>query len=803
MIRLALFFGFTLFSISFTFSQKFTLSGKVLDTQNRPIAEAIVTIENTEFLTTTSKNGQFVLKNIKSGSYSLLAFSTGKEVIKKSVEISADINDLIFELPELSKELDEVRVQADRERTFGIRTLRAVEGMGIYEGKKSEVIILKDITANLATNNPRQVYARIAGLNIWESDGVGLQLGIGGRGLSPNRTSNFNTRQNGYDISADALGYPESYYTPPAEALERIEIVRGAASLQYGTQFGGMLNFKFKKGPRDRKLELTSRQTVGSWGFFGSFNSVGGTVGKVNYYTFYQRKQGNGWRPNSQFTANTAFASVTIAANDKLSFTTEYTYMDYLAKQAGGLTDAAFAQDPRQSLRGRNWFGIGWNLLSVSADYRFTARTQLNIRTFGLLADRQSLGNLERINVADLGGNRTLIDGQFKNIGTEVRLLHRYRMGSQNQVFLAGIRYYRGTSTARQGDGNSGVDADFRFLNPGNLENSDYTFPNKNESAFIENIFYLNDRFSITPGVRLENIRTAAEGYYKQRVIDFSGNVIVDNRLDDTQQRNRSFLIGGLGISYKKSNQLEVYGNISQNYRAINFTDLRVVNPNFSVDPNLRDEKGYTADLGLRGNAAGRFIFDVTAFIVRYNGRIGQLLKADQPPLFLDYRLRTNVADALNVGIEAFGEVNILPKSSKAQLNWFVNGAIIDARYINTDDNTIKNKQVEMVPPIMFRTGLNYRKAAFNTSLQFSHTAEHFSDATNARRTSTAVEGVIPSYQVVDYSASYGWKFFTTELSINNLLNQKYFTRRAEAYPGPGIIPSDGRGFYLTVQAKF
>ncbi len=208
MIRLALFFGFTLFSISFTFSQKFTLSGKVLDTQNRPIAEAIVTIENTEFLTTTSKNGQFVLKNIKSGSYSLLAFSTGKEVIKKSVEISADINDLIFELPELSKELDEVRVQADRERTFGIRTLRAVEGMGIYEGKKSEVIILKDITANLATNNPRQVYARIAGLNIWESDGVGLQLGIGGRGLSPNRTSNFNTRQNGYDISADALGYP-------------------------------------------------------------------------------------------------------------------------------------------------------------------------------------------------------------------------------------------------------------------------------------------------------------------------------------------------------------------------------------------------------------------------------------------------------------------------------------------------------------------------------------------------------------------------------------------------------------------
>jgi Fe(3+) dicitrate transport protein len=51
-----------------------------------------------------------------------------------------------------------------------------------------------------------------------------LQLSIGGRGLDPNRTSNFNTRQNGYDISADVLGYPESYYATPTEALEEIQL---------------------------------------------------------------------------------------------------------------------------------------------------------------------------------------------------------------------------------------------------------------------------------------------------------------------------------------------------------------------------------------------------------------------------------------------------------------------------------------------------------------------------------------------------------------------------------------------------
>ena len=94
---------------------------------------------------------------------------------------------------------------------------------------------------------PGKSTASVAGLNIYQNDDAGLQLNIGGRGLNPNRTSNFNVRQNGYDISADALGYPESYYTPPSESLEEIQIIRGAASLQYGTQFGGLINFKMKK----------------------------------------------------------------------------------------------------------------------------------------------------------------------------------------------------------------------------------------------------------------------------------------------------------------------------------------------------------------------------------------------------------------------------------------------------------------------------------------------------------------------------------------------------------------------------
>ena len=154
------------------------------------------------------------------------------------------------------QQLSEVQLNVRKKKIFALKRLKDVEETAIYAGKKTEVVLVEQSMANLASNNARQIYSQVVGLNIYQNDDAGLQLNIGGRGLDPNRTSNFNTRQNGYDISADALGYPESYYTPPTQALQRIEIVRGAASLQYGTQFGGLINFIMKKPNPNRELEI-------------------------------------------------------------------------------------------------------------------------------------------------------------------------------------------------------------------------------------------------------------------------------------------------------------------------------------------------------------------------------------------------------------------------------------------------------------------------------------------------------------------------------------------------------------------
>ena len=115
----------------------------------------------------------------------------------------------------------------DKQSKNEVERLPEIQGTIIYSGKKNEVIKIGSLDADLSTNNPRQVFGKVPGVTIWESDGSGIQLGIATRGLSPNRSWEFNVRQNGYDISSEVFGYPESYFSPPMEAVSTIEVVRG------------------------------------------------------------------------------------------------------------------------------------------------------------------------------------------------------------------------------------------------------------------------------------------------------------------------------------------------------------------------------------------------------------------------------------------------------------------------------------------------------------------------------------------------------------------------------------------------
>jgi Fe(3+) dicitrate transport protein len=798
-----------------TIAQQFSVSGRIISQDGKAIIAATVCIRSINYCTTTDENGFYKIENINAGNYIIHISSSGFDSIQKEIIVSDKNIKADFILITYVLLLDSVQVKTARQ-SFGIARLNDVDGSAIYAGKKSEVIILKDITANTATNNARQIYSKVAGLNIYESDGgAGLQLAIGGRGLDPNRVSNFNTRQNGYDISADALGYPESYYTPPAEVLERIEIVRGAASLQYGTQFGGIINFKMNSGIDTVKSQIIARLTGGSWRFLNTATSLGGRINKVNYYVFYQHKSGNGWRANSQFNVNTGYAAAAWKATNKISVTAQYTHMDYLEHQPGGLNDQMFATDPGLSTKARNWFKVKWNLGAILIDYAITNNLKFNSRFFGLLAQRSALGAINT--VTDPGGPRNYRTDNYRNFGNETRLVYTYNKKNNNpSVLLGGIRLYDSYTNRQIGLGNArstGTKSDFAFDKSNeydSLSYSKYAFPNHNVSLFAENIFRINSKLEVIPGIRYENIYTKGDGFYNNPQQDLSGiytGVVISNQLINEHRINkRSFLIGGIGLSYDQTSSMQLYANASQNYRAINFNNMSIVNPNFRVDPNLKDEKGYSADLGVRGHFSNIFNYDVSVFTINYANRIGTVWLTDTSAI--TYQYTTNISKSRNIGVESFAEVDIWKliygSSSKTKLSIFSNLSFINARYINSKEAAYQSKKVEFVPPIIFKTGVTFQQNKFAITYQYSYTAQQFGDATNATTPSNnGINGLVPSYYVMDITADYKLnKMFMLSATINNLSNHMYYTRRADSYPGPGIVSADARSFYFTLQVK-
>jgi Fe(3+) dicitrate transport protein len=198
-------------------------------------------------------------------------------------------------------------------------------------------------------------------------------------------------------------------------------------------------------------------------------------------------------------------------------------------------------------------------------------------------------------------------------------------------------------------------------------------------------------------------------------------------------------------------------------------------------------------------------VYDVSAFFLRYDNRIGFVQKVDSV-LFKTYRYRTNVSASSTIGIESVVEVDWFRIGTKISednsLKTFVNFAFINGKYTSSQESAYEGKKVELVPNITVKAGVTYIRKKLKLSVQYSFTGEQFTDASNSTFDPNAVSGIIPFYQVVDISAKYGFKVFFVEANLNNALNSKYFTRRASGYPGPGIIPSDPISFFLTLGVK-
>ncbi len=676
----------------------------------------------------------------------------------------------------------------------------------IYAGKKLSVIRLDKLNANLSVNNTRQVFGKVPGMTIWENDGSGIQAGIASRGLSPNRSWEFNVRQNGYDISSEAFGYPEAYYTPPMEALETIEVIRGAASLQYGPQFGGVINYKIKKADPNKVIAFETQKTAGSYGLFNTFNAIGGTYKKVSYYGYMHHRSADGWRSNSTYQTFTGYLAVNYKLSSKINLGVEYSKMNYKSQQPGGLTDQQFNDNDRQSGRARNWFGAPFETAALNFDVQITENTALKLKAFANIAQRNSVGYVKAINIkdsinpqTDLYNPRQVDRDKYENYGAELRMSTKYNMLGKQNVLAYGLRAYKGNTNRNQlGIGSTGNDFDLV------LSNSTYgramQYRTNNYAALAENIFYIGNKLKVVPGARFEIIENSKAGYINTTA---AGNVI-------PEKRTRNILLYGAGAEFKITQQSNLYGNYTRAFRPVTFSELTPSATAEIIDENLKDAQGFNADMGYRGSVNKFINFDIGIFYLSYENRIGTITQNGLP-------FKTNIGASVSQGIESYIEIDVMKiftdRSKFGSMSVFASNAFIDAKYTEWNNpaiaadplKSIKDKKVEYAPAYIHRFGTSYSFKKFTATYQYNTTAAVFTDAANTELpNATATVGKLPAYQLMDLTISYHFlEQYTIKLSVNNLTDQKYATRRSGGYPGPGILPGNGRSIFISFGAKF
>lgn len=685
--------------------------------------------------------------------------------------------------------------------TSDIQRLDSIEGTYIFSGKKTEVIELSQKNVTLAEKYGRQIFSKIPGLFVYDMDGTGNQLNISTRGLDAHRGWEINNRKDGIITNSDMYGYPASHYNIPMEAVERIEFVRGTSSLQYGAQFGGMINYISKQPDSTKKIAIESVNTIGSYGLVSTFNGITGKIGKFSYSAWINGKWITGYRNNSDAAFNSEAISLFYEPSKKLKIKVEWTHSNYLTHVPGPLADSMFRANPQMSTRSRNYYSPNIHIPSLSIDWKIAKATRLRLTTSAVLGSRSSVlfdkpaTIKDTIATATLQYNNRQVDiDNFNSYTTELRLLQSYSLFNQKSSIAVGFQYMNNNLQRRQqGKGTTGTDFDLTLVNPAWGRNLNYK--TSNFAFFAENRFLLTKKWSLNAGFRMEIGETNMSGK-----ISYYADSAVPNKI------KHNFPLLGFNSQYNLTQDINLYAGWSQAYRPVIFKDIIPQSVYEVSDKNLKDAFGYNAEIGFRGK--WKFLkWDFSGFLLQYNNRLGTLAQTDSLGNLIIFR--TNIGNARTAGLEMFvqSDFNLSPRTS---VSVFTSSSFMDGRYQEATvrsgaaNVSIKGNKVESVPTWISRSGLTFKYSIFQLSLLYSFTSESFADALNTLTlNASGALGLVPSYQIVDVNFAFRLsEKIKLQFNINNLFNESYFTKRPLFYPGPGIWPSDGRTVSGTFAVK-
>jgi len=790
-----------------------SLEGRVTSTAGAPLASVMLRLSPGMRQVLSDSAGRFRFDSVAIGRYSLRALRSGFAPWSRAVEVRTSGTEAV-EITLVPSEvvLDHVdaglawQVLPKREtvarQSPGITNAPEVAGGIIYAGTKSEVVQVAGMAANLAEKSARQIFARVPGVFVYDMDGTGNQVNISTRGLDAHRSWELNVRQDGVLLNSDLYGYPASHYSPPMEAIERLELTRGTAALQYGSQFGGLLNYVTKAPPLTRRAAFESINSAGSYGLRSTYNSLAGTIGDWSYVGYASGRWSDGYRANGTSNADAEYLAVHYAPLGKyFSVKARVGHSRYVYRLPGPLSDAQFEADPRQSTRSRNYYSPNITVPSLVAAWGDSDWTRVTTTVSGVFGPRNSvqvLGFANQPDLRDASGAfapRQVDIDRFQSVTTETRVAHSWYWHRRKQVLATGVALASNRMRRQQqGTGTRGDDYDLT-VNAAGFQR-DVTYRTENAAVYVENLFRLTDRWSVIPGLRTEIGRTR-----------LNGRLAYYDPADTPRQVDHQYPLLGLRSTYQTVAGTEFYGGWSQSYRP---QILKDVLPNSALeltDPELQDSRGWTAEAGMRGRWGTRLRYDVTAFEMRIGDRFGTVLRTQGSGSIL---FRTNVGDSRTRGLEVAGDI-LLWQGRAANLRAHTATSFYRARYTSGSvvaggaNRSVAGNRVESVPAVISRSGIGVEQGRRSLQLLVSYVGESYADALNTRAPSAnGAVGLVPAYTLTDVNAAIGvTRHARLRLGINNLLDRAYFTKRPQFYPGPGVWPSDGRGVQASLELTY
>jgi Fe(3+) dicitrate transport protein len=652
-----------------------------------------------------------------------------------------------------------------------------VEGVKIFQGKKVTVVDL-DEQPPVVNNNYRQAFNELPGLLVSEMQAP-AHVNLNYRGIGDPHESEFLLMlRDGVPMKSDWFGYATTYYHPALESVEKIEFIRGGSSLLYGPQPGPVINYITRRPPLDRPFTASTAHTVGSHGLYSTYNSAGGTVGRLGYLGSFHHRQADGPRDNADYSVYDGELKLALdAATDTRWYFGLYAFQSE-SGEAGRLTLEQYRADRDQTVKPNDRIWIKRYVPSLTLEQDISEDTLLVVKGWAGWQDR-----LSRRQGTFMGMDVVNIDRrEFFFIGADARLSHHWEAWDNDHTLSGGAVFYAADAPrSRERSTNlKSRDGDLVF----DLDNNTLY-----GSLFAESRFQFGN-LGVIPAVRLEFIHTRVE-----ENLNLARGDMLRSDFSDVVP------LPAIGLTYDLPHAHRLYANLSRGYRPPSYDDL--VNPTATAQRASSPDPGnvWNYELGVRGAPWTWLNYDTSLFYVDWDDFVETL------DLGGGDLVRSNSGRARFYGWEAAAELDIVGLVDHCRHSDYagrigsfsIHGSVslLNAKFVS---GLNEGNRPAYAPGHIIKAGATWRlRDRAKLSLLGVFVDKHFWQDNNTEGLVGTAR--IPSYGVWDLVAEAN--VYKDHLSvfagINNLFNEDYFSR----VRSDGIEPALERTYYIGAKLSY